>query len=131
MITVRRPERKAQRELKTFPQPWIAGAENDAHKISPITDSRELYLASKAPPQLCQHLRARDFGVALLPYTVTNGDSRLVVMVEIARADKGGVALRQIKGYCNGPAPKDIERIVRRWFNRNKSTVRIPRSAAV
>ena len=64
-------------------------------------------------------------------YTVTNGDSRLVVMVEIARADKGGVALRQIKGYCNGPAPKDIERIVRRWFNRNKSTVRIPRSAAV
>jgi len=36
------------------------------------------------------------------------------------------VVLRQIKGCCNASAPKEIERMVRRWFNRNKSAVRLP-----
>jgi hypothetical protein len=111
-------------ELQKFPQPWIDGAEIDAHKIVPITDSRELYLASKAA-QLCQRLRDDILGSYRCLYTVINGDGRPAVMVELVRTHNG-VVLGQIKGYCNGSPPKGIERMVRRWFNRNKSAVRLP-----
>jgi hypothetical protein len=109
-------------KLIKFPEPWIKGAEINAHKIVPITDSRELYLASKALHN-CANTYAQDIlDSRCCLYSVTNGDSRPTVMVEIAHTDKGGVVLGQIKGYCNGPAPKEIERMVRRWFNRSKSS---------
>ena len=112
-------------ELREFPQPWIDGAEIDAHKIVPITDSRQLYLASKALHNCANGYAGDILDSHCYLYTVSNGDNRPAVMVEIRRTDEG-VALRQIKGHCNGSAPKEIERMVRRWFNRNKATLKIP-----
>lgn len=112
-------------KLQKFPQQWIDGAEIDAHKIVPITDSRELYLASKALHNCANGYAAAILGCNCYLYTVSNGDNRPAAMVEMLQTDKG-VILSQIKGYCNAPAPKEIERMVRRWFNRNKSAVRLP-----
>jgi PcfJ-like protein len=116
-------------EIEDFPEPWIDGAEIDAHKIVPITDSRELYLASKALHN-CAATYAQGIGAGrFYLYTVSNGDGRPAVMVELSRTDEG-VTLGQVKGYCNGPAPKEIERAVRRWFHRNRETARIPKPRA-
>ena len=112
-------------KLQKFPQPWINGAEIDAHKIVPITDSRELYLASKALHNCANGYEANILGCNCYLYTVSNGDNRPAAMVEMVQTDNG-VVLRQIKGCCNASAPKEIERMVRRWFNRNKSAVRLP-----
>jgi hypothetical protein len=112
--------------LQKFPSPWIDGAEFNHHKIVPIQDSRDLYLTAKT-----LHNCAVTYADAILKgqcylYSVTNGDGKTpAVMVELRR-EKEAAKLGQIKSYCNGPAPKEIERGVRRWFNVNKDTLKLP-----
>jgi hypothetical protein len=104
-------------ELVKFPEPWIDGAEFGGHRIVPVTDSQELYLASKRLHNCASEYVEAVVGGYRYLYTVTNGNGIPAVMVEIYR--EGNVArLGQVKGYCNATAPKEIEMGVRRWFSR-------------
>jgi hypothetical protein len=121
-------------ELVKFPEPWIGGAEFGDHKIAPITDSRELYLASKRLHNCAanEYRESIAYGRACI-YTVNNGSGAPVVMVELYRklGERGWsneVQLGQVKGYCNAPAPEEIEREVRKWFSREKRQTKLPES---
>jgi hypothetical protein len=111
--------------LVQFPEPWIDGADLGNYKIVPIRDSRELYLAAKT-----LHNCATTYGDVICYgqdylYTVRDEGGKTIVMIELGR-DATGASLRQVKAYCNAPAPKEIERLVMRWFNHNKAAVRFP-----
>jgi hypothetical protein len=118
-------------ELIKFPEPWIGGAEFGDHKIVTITDSRDLYLASKRLHNCAasEYAESITYGRACL-YTVNDSGGAPVVMVELYRkfGERGWsneVQLGQVKGYCNAPAPEEIERGVRRWFSRMKKQARL------
>jgi hypothetical protein len=123
-------------ELVKFPEPWIGGAEFGDHKIAPITDSRELYLASKRLHNCASEYRESiAYGCRSL-YTVNNSSGAPVVMVELYRkfGERGWsneAQLGQVKGYCNAPAPEQIEREVRKWFSRGRKQAKLPDSRIV
>jgi hypothetical protein len=67
---------------------------------------------------------------------VNNGGGAPVVMIELYRKfDERGwsneVQLGQVKGYCNAPAPDQIEREVRKWFSRGRKQAKLPESRIV
>jgi hypothetical protein len=109
----------SQGQFVTFPHPWINVGEFDDHKIVPISDSGELYLAGRMLHNCAGTYTDRIVGGRSYLYTVMDRTNRPIVMVELDRT-ADGIQLGQIKARYNTPAPKEIGKGVHRWFNSHK-----------
>jgi len=104
-----------------FPEPWYEGEDVEGLKIIPITNGAELYREGKTMKHcVVTHADSVIYHNSYI-YSVRLSDGKSIATFELCYDDdKKQIKLEQMRGKCNALVPKEIKKVINKWFNKNK-----------